>query len=378
MICIAMVAGELSGDYLAANLIRALRSHNLRFKVVGICGPNMIREGAQALYTIDNISTIGFEGLMTKAVRILAIRMKLINTLLDEIKPDIYIGVDAPDFNLNVEKQLREAGIPTVQYVAPTIWAWRKYRIHTIKTAVSRLLTIYPFESELYQKSDVPYAYVGHPLADEIGKRKPRQTRHQFGYNRRDTVIAILPGSRMTEVRHLAPVFIETAHKLSKNYRNLKFISPLTSDPIYRHFENILKETAPKLPIQLVNGNSLDVIAAADVVLLASGTAALEAALSRKPVVVAYKVSQISYLFIRLLGHVKHYCVLNHLSRSPVIPEFMQSNCTVENLCMELKRFLNDSQYTDSVLQKFDEITQELKCGANRRAAAEVVDVLMS
>lgn len=372
---IAIVAGEVSGDYLAANLIRTLKTYDIDFEVVGICGPNMIKEGAQALYRIDHINSIGVENLLGKIFEIIRIRKNLINIFL-EARPDLYIGVDAPDFNLTVEKQLRRAGIPTVQYVAPTIWAWRKYRVHKIKKAVTKLLTIFPFEGTLFRDAGVSYTYVGHPIADEIEARNSLQDRNRFGFDEVDRVIAIMAGSRMSEIKRLTPVFLETALKLSETYRNVKFISPMASKKLSQEFSIIHRNVAPSLPVQLIHRNSLEVIAAADIVLLASGTAALEAALSRKPLVVAYKVTKCSQFLVKIFGQTKHYCILNHLGNSPVIPEFMQSECTVENLYAEIRKIIEEPDYTNQMIDQFDEFMELLRRGANKRAADEVIKML--
>ena len=372
---IIMVAGEASGDYLGAKLIRALKERKLEFEVSGICGPAMIKEGATALHTIDSLNSIGFDGLFGRIRKILQIRKQLIRDLLQQ-KPDIYIGIDAPDFNIEVEKRLRRAGIPTVQYVAPSIWAWRAYRIHKIKRAVSRILTIYPFESQLYEKARVPYTYIGHPLADEICQSNSADIRKKFGYSETDRVVAILPGSRVAEVNQLASAFVQTASNLAQTDRGLKFITPIANDKIRTIFENIVKEITPAISIQLVDGDSLSVMASADVVLLASGTAALEAALSGKPVVVAYRVSIPTLLMLKLFQKVKHYSVLNHLGDAPVIPEFMQSNCTVENLVGEVSRLLNDAKYRNQIVSKFDEFRLQLRRGANGKAADEIMRIL--
>lgn len=372
---ISMVAGEASGDNLGAGLIRAMKQQNLQFEVSGICGPAMIAEGATALYSIDAINNIGIDGLFSRIRSILAIRKNLTERLL-ESKPDIYIGIDAPDFNLGVERQLRKAGIPTVQYVGPSIWAWRGYRIRKIKQAVNQILTIYPFEDKIYDRAQVPFAYVGHPLADEISVESLDSARSKFNFEDCDTVIAVLPGSRMSEVRRLADIFIETALELQRTHERIEFITPAASGEIRDVFSQKVKDIAPSLPIQIVEQNSIDVIAAADVVLLASGTAALEAALCRKPLVVAYRISLLSLVILKLLGHVKHYSVLNHLGPAPVIPEFMQGDCTVSNLAEEINKYLKNSAYRDKVLSQFDEFRKLLECNASARAAEEIVRIL--
>ena len=370
-----MVAGEASGDNLAASLIRAMKKQNLHFEVSGICGPAMIAEGATALYNIDTINSIGIDGLFSRIHKIISIRKNLIENLI-ESKPDIYIGIDAPDFNLSVEKKLRRAGIPTVQFVAPSIWAWRGYRIRKIKQAVSKILTVYPFEDKLYEHAQVPFTYVGHPLADEIVLESLCRARSKFNYSEDDTVIAVLPGSRMSEVRRLSEVFIETALRLHETHEHMKFITPVASDEIRDAFFRTVQSIAPSLPIQVVDQDSIDAVAASDIVLLASGTAALEAALCQKPVVVAYRISLISLILVKLLGHVKHYSILNHLGSSPVIPEFMQGDCTVENLVGEINRYLEDRAYREQVLSKFKEFRILLKRDASARAAEEIIRIL--
>lgn len=370
-----MVAGEASGDNLGAGLIRAMKQHDLQFEVTGICGPAMIAEGATALYTIDAINSIGIDGLFSRIRHILAIRRNLIEKLT-ETKPDIYIGIDAPDFNLGVERKLRRAGIPTVQYVAPSIWAWRGYRIRKVKQAVSKILTVYPFENKIYESAEVPFAYVGHPLADEIVLDSLCDARAKFNYGDSDTVIAILPGSRMSEVKRLAATFVETALRLHETHGDIKFITPVATDAIRTVFCRSVESIAPSLPIRVIDRNSIDAIAASDVVLLASGTAALEAALCQKPVVVAYRISLISLVLLKLLGHVKHYSILNHLGESPVIPEFMQARCTVDNLVGEINRYLDDTAYKAKVLSQFAQFRASLKRDASARAAKEIVEIL--
>ena len=373
---IAMVAGESSSDYLGAGLIRTLKERNVEISVSGICGPEMIKEGAEALYPIESITSIGLEGLFRRIVHILRIRNNLVRELL-ACKPDLYIGIDAPDFNIAIERKLRRAGISTIQYVAPSIWAWRGYRIHKIKKAVSKLLTIYPFESSLYETAAIPFTYVGHPLADEINIPDMQRVRQKFGYGNEDTVVAILPGSRISEVRRLAEVFVRTARKVSEYRNHVKFITPLATDEIGEFFTGTVKKVAPHLPIQFIDREARNVISAADVVLLASGTAALETALLKKPFAVAYRLSGLSYVLIKLLGTVRHYSVVNHLGKEPVIPEFMQSDCTDDNLSRELIRLLDDAPYRERILDQFEKFRGMLRCGANEKAVDEIMKFLI-
>ncbi len=373
---ITMVAGEKSSDLLGAKLIRALRARIDNVEVSGICGPGMIREGASALFTIEEINSIGFEGLLGRIFKILRIRKQLTNEVL-RTKPDLYIGIDAPDFNLTIEKKVRSVGIPTIQYVAPSVWAWRRYRLRKVKKAVSKLLTIYPFESPLYEKAKIPFTFVGHPLADEI--TTPSDTdvmQTQFGLNHSDRIIALLPGSRVNEVKRIAPVFIKAAARLRENNSSYKFAAALATDETHHLFVQIKQDIAPHLSIKISRGNAPEVIAASDVVLLASGTVALESAFFQKPVVVAYRLSGFSYALIKILSPVKLYSILNHLGESPVVPEFIQSECTSERIIPEILKILNDDIYRENMISQFRKFKTQLKRDASSRATDEVIKIL--
>ncbi len=372
---ITIVAGEKSSDLLAANLIRVLRSRIGQLEISGICGSAMIEEGALPLYSTDDINSIGFESLLSRIFGILRIRKQLIEEVL-RTKPDLYIGVDAPDFNLSVEQRVRRAGIPTIQYVAPTIWAWRAYRIHKVKKAVTKLLTIYPFESRLYEKATISYTFVGHPLADEIKEVPEIEVRHKFEFETTDRVIALLPGSRLNEVKRLAPIFIATAARLAENDSRYQFISATANDETHDIFVETLQRVAPGLSIRISKSNSHEVIAASNLVLLASGTAALEAAFFAKPVVVAYQVSALSYALIKLLSRVESYSILNHLGESPVLPEFVQKECTVDNLVNEISKIFHDDIYRLKMVSHFRKFKTQLKRDANLRACEAVLDIL--
>jgi len=372
---IAIVAGENSGDILGAGLIRSLRAKDSNLEFFGICGAEMIAEGAAALHDIDNLSSIGLEGLFGRMRKILHIRKHLIEYLLHN-RPELYIGIDAPDFNLPVHKRLSAAGIPTVQYVAPSVWAWRSYRIRKIRHSVTRLLTIYPFESAIYENAQIPFTYVGHPMADEIDGRANVEFRSELGIAASDILVALLPGSRLSEVNKLAPAFVDTALKLMHHDLRFKFVTPAVNDEIASHFRCVLNERAPNLPIIVQDRQSRNVIAASDIVLTASGTAALETALSSKPVVVGYRVSLPTLVLAKTMVRIKHYSILNHLGDSPVIPEFMQDDCTADKLSDEILKLLNDANYRNQMLSAFERFRLKLRLGANERAAQEVIKLL--
>ena len=368
---IAMVVAEASGDNIAANLICTMKAQNPDVEVSGICGPSMIEQGARAIYKLDDIASLGVEGLFSRLHKILKIRRNYVDSLLEN-PPDVFVGIDAPDFNLSIEERLRKAGIPTLQYVAPTVWAWRGYRIHKLKRAVSQLLTIYPFEDELFDRAGIPYKYIGHPLADQIAARSTTNCREKYGLNEDDRVVALLPGSRTNEVRRLAAIFLQTATELLKSEPNLKFIAPFTSESTHTMFENIRRAKNIDIPVQVVVNDSLGVIEASDIVIAASGTAALESALCGKPVVVSYRVSLMTYWMVRVLSKTRHYSMLNHFDGGPTIPEFMQNECTVRNISRETLKLMSDTGYRNRLLEKFNSVAQQLRCNANQLAAQEI------
>ncbi len=374
---VAIVVAEPSGDNIAADLIRELQVHQPDIQFSGICGPAMIQEGVDAIYRIEDISSLGIEGLLRRMRQILKVRKKYVELLLAK-PPDVFVGIDAPDFNLPIGMQLRRAGVPTVQYVAPTIWAWRQYRVHKLKRAVDQLLTIYPFESKWLERFGISHRYIGHPLADRIARRTQLTDRNDYNFSSDKTIVAVLPGSRINEVSRLAAIFSGTLAELFNSDSNLRFIAPFVDEPTRRLFEQIHREVTPQVPIRLVMKDSLNVIEAADVVLAASGTAALEAALCGKPVVVAYRLSKLSYWLVRLLSNTQYYSMLNHFDQGVIIPEFMQSQCTIENLSREVRKILSESDYRHRMLKNFSAIARQLQCRANHQAAEEILQVARS
>lgn len=371
---IAIAVAEHSGDNIAASLIRAFRAQLIDVEVSGICGPAMVREGADALYSIDDISSLGVEGLFGRMRRILKIRNDYVAGLLEN-PPDVYVGIDAPDFNLSIERRLRRTGIPTVQYIAPTVWAWRGYRIHKLKRAAAQLLTIYPFESALFEEAGIPHTYVGHPLADQIAERKYGSDRSDYGFAESDTVIAVLPGSRVNEVKRLAAVFLQAAKRLTEDEQGIKFIAPFANEETRAQFKQSLAGMDSQISVKTVMGDSLSVIEVSDLVIAAAGTAALEAALFGKPVVISYRLSTLSYWMVRMLSTTDHYSMLNHFDGGPVVPEYLQNDCTAENLAREALRFLRNSDYREEVLENFRTIAEQLRQNSSLRAAQEIAKV---
>jgi len=373
---IGIVAGEVSGDILAAGLMRALKQKMPQLKFEGIAGPHMQAEGCISMYPLERLSLIGFEAL-GRYPELVATRRRLAEHFRRN-PPALFIGVDAPDFNLGLEQKLKEHGIPTVHYVSPTVWAWRGYRLRKIYRAVDHMLTLFPFEARYYRKRGIPVTFVGHPLADEL--EPPTHTdrlRRQFGLLARHKVVALLPGSRINELHRHADLFVRTAQWLSVRHPGIRFVVPFASSGTRALFERALRrQQADEQIFRLLDHRSRDAMAVADVVLLASGTAALEASLLGKPMVVTYRVSWISYFLIRLLAHVHLYSLPNHLAGRQLVPELIQRDAIPEKLGQAVERFLTNPAQAKSVINALARIRRVLRRNADRRAAQAVLRVL--
>lgn len=354
---IGIVAGEKSGDYLGAELISAIKKRHPNAEFVGLCGPLMMAQGAVSLAQMERISIMGFEGLLSSLREILAIRKKIKQHMLDW-KPDVFIGIDVPDFNLSLEIKLKEQGIPTVHYVSPTVWAWRGGRIKKIRRAVNLMLTLFPFEETFYQDHDMPVKYVGHPLAKPVLEWQVDAS-FKSQYQQADQrLIALLPGSRMSEVSRLAPVMFAAAAQLKAQYSELRFVVPCANNKIYHYLDNHLKQTAA--PVELIDGRSRDVLALCQLTVLASGTAALEAGLFAKPMVVMYKVSKMTEMIAARTMQVSHFSMPNHLTDPPAVPELIQKNANVDRLIIEVRRLLDDAVYYEKMRTALAEIAPKL------------------
>jgi len=373
---IAIVAGEVSGDYLAASLIRELKQHYLTPDFFGIAGPKMIEAGCEAHYPSEKLAVMGFAEALGRLREIFAIRRKFRKYCIEN-PPDLFIGVDAPDFNLSLEEKLHQAGIKTIHYVSPSVWAWRADRIHKIKRAVDRILTLFPFEAEFYSRNDVPVSYVGHPLADVIPMEPDQQAaRGLLNLPPEATIIGVLPGSRKSEIERIGPIFCESIVQCQQQQKDLLFVVPMATPAIRKLFEQMVSQLAPSIDVRLFDGQAREVITAADVIMVASGTAALEAVLCKRPMVVAYKLAASTWWYVKRKLIVDRYSLPNHLIEGDVVLELCQQDARPELITAEIMRLLGSPDEVVRLKQKFSDVHETLRCNASRQAAKAVVEVL--
>ncbi|MFN3884290.1 MAG: lipid-A-disaccharide synthase [Rhodocyclaceae bacterium] len=400
---IALVAGEASGDALAAHLIEALKRRLTDAEFLGIGGPKMQRAGFVAWWPSELLAVRGFAEVLKHYRRIARIRRALLARLLAD-PPDVFIGVDAPDFNLWLERRLKRAGIPTVHYVSPSVWAWRGSRIHEIARACDRLLALFPFEPPLYEKTGLRVDYVGHPLADVLPVESLRQqARERLGLNGGGPVIALLPGSRQSEVEYHAELFIRTAALLRERFPGAVFLVPLVS----RETRTLFEETLWKLGFQdwlikeaplragfevthieldapppvvgcmkLLFGHGQDALAACDGALVASGTATLEAALVKAPHVITYRLSRISWQIMKRMRYQPWVGLPNILAGRFVVPEFLQDDATPENLAQALGNLVLDAEVNRRLAACFADLHRQLRQNTAEKAAAAILPML--
>ncbi len=373
---IGIVAGEASGDILAAGLIQAIKKQYPDAQFEGIAGPLMIEQGCVALFDMERLSVMGIIEVLGRYRELLGIRRRVAQHFIDN-PPDLFVGVDAPDFNLGLEKRLKEQGIPTLHYVSPSVWAWRQGRVKKIAESVDRILTLFPFEAKFYQQHNVPVTFVGHTLADQIPMVPDvPAARRALSLPESKRIVALLPGSRCSEVSRLAEPFIRTAQQCLAEAVDLHFVTPLINQHTRTQFETILSQCAPDLPITIVDGRSREVMAAADVVLLASGTATLEALLLKKPMVIAYKVNWLTAFLARRLLKVESISLPNNLAGRKVVEEYLQQRAVPELLAPAVLQYLQHPHQTEAVTHIFEDIHRELRKGADSKAAEVVLEMI--
>lgn len=373
---IGIVAGETSGDLLGAHFIRAINRHLPEARFVGIAGPRMQAAGAQSLFPMEKLSVRGYVEALKHINEILGIRRKLARHFIGN-PPSLFVGIDAPDFNLGLEERLRRRGITTVHYVSPSIWAWRGERIHKIKRAVSKMLTVFPFEAALYEKAGVPVAYVGHPLADLLAAMpSPVEMRLQLRLSPTAPVVALLPGSRVSEVNQLADVFVAAAKRIAEAVPDVLFLVPMANRETKNLFEQALYRDGAALNVNLMFGHSHEAMAAADVVLLASGTATLEAALLKRPMVITYRVPRLTAWLMKRRGYVDHVGLPNILAGEQIVPELLQQDATPEKLADAVLHFLRDKNAREQLDGRYQQIRDSLRQNTVDRLAEAVLPML--
>ena len=374
---IAMVAGEASGDLLASHLIRALRQHLPDAQFFGIGGPKMAAEGFELRWPCELLAVHGYVDALKRYRELSGIRKALLGQILAE-RPDAVIGVDAPDFNLWLEGKARDAGIPAIHFVSPSIWAWRGGRIKRIVRSVSHMLCLFPFEPALYERAGVPVSYVGHPLADVFPLEPDRAAaRAQLGIDADATVVALLPGSRQSEVRNLADIYIGTARTLLARRPGLQFVVPLATPETRELFAAALvRNDAAALPLRVLPGQAVEAMTAADVVLVASGTASLEAALLKRPMVITYRIGKWQYRLMKRLAYLPWVGLPNILCNDSLVPELLQDEANPAQLADALEAWLDDPARRAAVAARFQQMHLSLRQDTARRAAEAILPYL--
>ena len=372
---LALVAGEASGDLLASLLLGGLRQRWPQLRAQGIGGPKMIAQGFESWWPQDKLAVFGYVDALRHYREIAGIRRELGDRLLQD-KPDVLIGVDAPDFNLGLEERLKAAGVPTVHFVSPSIWAWRGGRIEKIRRSADHVLCLFPFEPQIYARAGIAATYVGHPIADHIPLDVPRAaSRAQLGLSDHDTVIALLPGSRRSEIRYIAPSLLAAATLLARQRPALKFVLPVAPG-LRALLDPLIAEHAPGLALQLLDGQSHSALAACDLTLIASGTATLEAALFKRPMVIAYRLHALSWQIMKRLAYQPWVGLPNILLRDFAVPELIQNAATPQAIAAAALEWLDDPVRCEQLARRFTELHHLLRQNTAQRATDAIAQVL--
>ena len=372
---IGIVAGEASGDQLGAALIQAIRERCPDASFEGVAGPRMIAAGASSLYPLERLSVMGVFEVLGHLPGLLRMRRELL-THFSEHPPDAFIGIDAPDFNLGLEQRLRQAGIRTAHYVSPSVWAWRRYRIHRIRRSVDLMLTLFPFETAIYEEQGIPVRCVGHPLADLLPMESDRDAaRRALGLPESAPLVALLPGSRAGEWRYLLRPFLETAVWCAERRGDLEYVIPLVSPEARQVIEQGLREWGAGLRVHLIDGHAHEAMAAVEAVLMCSGTASLEALLLKRPMVVAYRLSTLTYNVVKPLIKLNYISLPNLLWDAPLVPEFIQGQVRAEQMGPALLELLTDQHRVEAMQSAFTQMHQDLRQGAGATAAEAILEL---
>ncbi len=375
---VGIVAGEASGDFLGANLIAALRKRRPELRFAGIAGPAMQAQGCESWYPMERLAVRGYVEVLKQYWGLVSMRRELGTRLLDQ-RPALMIGIDAPDFNLELESRMRRAGVRTLHYVSPSIWAWRGNRIKRIARAVDHMLTLFPFEQDIYRKAGISATFVGHPLADIIPEKDQTSlAREQLRIPAGRPIVALLPGSRQSEMRYMASTFIRTAKLMEQRQPGMRFLVPMVSRETRSIFEAALyEEGAENLPLTLLFGHSRDAIAASDAVLVASGTATLEVGLYRKPMVIAYRMSPTTWRIMSRMRYQPWVGLPNIILGRFLVPELLQEDATPENLAQAMLNEMTDPVIRDRLPRRLAELHELLRMGAGERAAEAALQCMV-
>nr|WP_086939066.1 lipid-A-disaccharide synthase [Thaumasiovibrio occultus] len=369
---IGIVAGEISGDILGAGLIRAIREQHPDAEFVGIAGPQMQAQGCESLFEMEELAVMGLVEVLGRLPRLLKVKAELVKYFTQN-PPDVFVGIDAPDFNLRLERNLKDAGIRTVHYVSPSVWAWRQNRIHGIAKATHRVLAFLPFEKAFYDKFNVPCTFVGHTMADAIPLQCNRdEACDTLNLDSNKRWLAVLPGSRGGEVGLLAEPFLQTCMQLKAQHPDLGFVIPLVNEKRRAQFDEIKQRIAPELEVTIVGAQAREAMIASDAVLLASGTAALECMLVKRPMVVGYRVKPLTAWLMRRLLKTPYVALPNILADRMLVPELLQEDCVPEQLAAQLNTYLNSDN--QALLATFTELHQQIRCNADEKAAKAVLE----
>lgn len=370
---IAMVAGEASGDQLGAALIHAIRASKPDIRFAGIGGPLMKEAGMDCWWDTSELSVMGLFEVLSHLPRLVRLRRQLLTRLID-LKPDVFIGIDAPDFNIGLQKKLKARSIPAIQYVSPTVWAWREGRVRKIARSTDRVMCLFPFEPRYYHSTGISANYTGHPLADQVPMDvPPGPARSSLGITTNGPCVALLPGSRLSEVEKLSAPMLEAAAILAQRYPGISFLMPAASDRVRHHFEQE-SSNHPRASVRVVTGRSKEVMAAADVVVCASGTATLEVMLINRPMVVCYRLAGLTYTVAKTFKLVKSrfFSLPNILSGEALVPELLQDEVTGPRIAKEVSTWLEQADKRDKLAQRFAELHRLLRKDA-AKSAADVV-----
>ncbi|ALT77872.1 lipid-A-disaccharide synthase [Paucibacter sp. KCTC 42545] len=374
---IGMVAGEASGDLLAGMMLAGLRARWPVLRSQGIGGPRMAEQGFEAWWPHSKLSIFGYVDALLNLRELLSIRRQLGNRLLaGPERPAAFIGIDAPDFNFGLEQRLREGGIKTIHFVCPSIWAWRAERVEKIKRSADHVLCLFPFEPELLHKHGIAATYVGHPLADAIPLEPPKaQSRAALGLSETDTVVALLPGSRRSEIRYIAEPFLQAALLMQQSRADLRFVMPVAPG-LRPLIEPLVTRLAPRLNLQLLDGRSHEALAACDVTLVASGTATLEAALFKRPMVIAYRMHWLNWWRMQGKNYQPWVGLPNVLAREFLVPELIQDACTPQALAREGLAWLAEPERYAQAQARFAEQHELLRCNTAQKASDAIAQVI--